>query len=65
MKDIKAVGFDMDFTLAQYNYEFDMLAFEGAKEKLVGMGYPKDVAKFTFDPMKYRRRLQCRISATF
>jgi hypothetical protein len=34
MCNLKAVGFDMDFTLAQYNEAFDLLAFEGAKEKL-------------------------------
>ena len=28
------VGFDMDYTLAQYNEAFDMLAFEGAKDEL-------------------------------
>ncbi|KAH8093439.1 5'-nucleotidase [Aureococcus anophagefferens] len=31
MGAIEAVGFDMDYTLAQYNVNFDMLAFEGAK----------------------------------
>lgn len=35
MRQIDAVGFDMDWTLAQYNVEFDLLAYNGAKEKLV------------------------------
>jgi hypothetical protein len=35
MKQVDAVGFDMDWTLAQYNRDFDLLAFDGAKEKLV------------------------------
>ena len=35
MKQIDAVGFDMDFTLAQYTVAFDQLAYNGAKEKLV------------------------------
>ena len=35
MKQIEAIGFDMDYTLAQYNYAFELLAFEGAKQKLV------------------------------
>ena len=35
MAQIDAIGFDMDFTLAQYTKEFDLLAYEGAKEKLV------------------------------
>ena len=42
MANIEAVGFDMDYTLAQYNEAFDMLAFEGAKDKLVDMGYPSE-----------------------
>lgn len=33
---IRAIGFDMDYTLAQYQQPaFDKLAFDGAKEKLV------------------------------
>ena len=42
MKQIEAIGFDMDYTLAQYNEAFDMLAFEGAKDKLIDMGYPSE-----------------------
>ena len=42
MANIEAVGFDMDYTLAQYNEAFDMLAFEGAKDKLIDMGYPSE-----------------------
>ena len=45
MANIEAVGFDMDYTLAQYNEAFDMLAFEGAKDKLVDMGYPAKRSK--------------------
>ena len=41
MANIEAVGFDMDAPLAQYNEAFDMLAFEGAKDKLIDMGYPE------------------------
>jgi len=41
---LEAVGFDMDFTLAQYNEAFDLLAFEGAKRKLIEtFKYPKEV----------------------
>lgn len=57
MKDILAVGFDMDYTLAQYNVEFDLLAFEGAKEKLVNLGYPREVLDFEFDPETHMRGL--------
>lgn len=49
MEQIDAVGFDMDWTLAQYNEEFDLLAFNGATDKLVNMlEYPVDVLKFAY-----------------
>lgn len=45
MKSILAVGFDMDYTLAQYKPEtFESLAYEGTVRKLVNdLGYPKEV----------------------
>jgi hypothetical protein len=47
--NIEAIGFDMDFTLAQYNQEFDLLAFEGAKQKLVeNLNYPEEVLNFEY-----------------
>eukprot|EP00980_Cylindrotheca_fusiformis_P014607 scaffold3956_cov99-Cylindrotheca_fusiformis.AAC.4 len=48
---IKAIGFDMDYTLVQYRQPaFDQLAFDGAKEKLVyNLGYPKEVLDFEYD----------------
>ena len=56
MKHIEAVGFDMDWTLAQYNMEFDLLAYNGAKEKLVTwLGYPKEVLDLQYLYGAYRR----------
>ena len=51
MSAIKAIGFDMDYTLAQYEQPaFDKLAFDGAKEKLVtALGYPQEVLDFEYD----------------
>lgn len=48
---LTAVGFDMDYTLAQYQQPaFDKLAFDGAKAKLVEkLGYPKEVLDFEYD----------------
>jgi hypothetical protein len=48
---IAAIGFDMDYTLAQYQQPaFDKLAFDGAKEKLVRkLGYPEEVLDFEYD----------------
>ncbi|CAM9794749.1 unnamed protein product, partial [Laminaria digitata] len=58
MKQIKAVGFDMDYTLAQYFTAFDQLAFDGAKEKLVqDLGYPMEVHGFNYDPEFFARGL--------
>lgn len=46
MKSILAVGFDMDYTLAQYKPEtFESLAYEGTIKKLVhNLGYPSEVS---------------------
>ncbi|KAJ0255845.1 HAD-superfamily hydrolase [Hirschfeldia incana] len=51
MKNIIAVGFDMDYTLAQYKSEtFESLAYEGTVRKLVyGLGYPSELLEWTFD----------------
>lgn len=78
---LEAVGFDMDFTLAQvcvfplinviyksnnlysscvqYKESFDLLAFEGAKQKLINsLGYPAEfVSTFYYDSQAYRRGL--------
>ena len=48
----------MDYTLAQYTTDFDLLAFNGAREKLVKvMGYPEEVLSFTYNPDDFRRGL--------
>lgn len=51
LENIRAIGFDMDYTLAQYKQpEFDKLAFDGAVKKLVSdKGYPEAVLNFTYD----------------
>ncbi|RID56112.1 hypothetical protein BRARA_G03335 [Brassica rapa] len=51
MKNIIAVGFDMDYTLAQYKSEtFESLAYEGTVRKLVyDLGYPRELLEWTFD----------------
>ena len=56
MEVMEAIGFDMDFTLAQYTLDFDLLAYNGAKEKLVALfGYPKEVLDFEYDQSLCRR----------
>lgn len=51
MKNIVAVGFDMDYTLAQYKPEtFESLAYEGTLKKLVfDLGYPQELLQWAFD----------------
>jgi HAD superfamily 5'-nucleotidase-like hydrolase len=50
------VGFDMDYTLAQYNTDFELLAYEGAKKKLVEwLGYPTKVLSFEYQDSIPRR----------
>lgn len=48
--NVRAIGFDMDYTIAQYKQPaFDKLAFDGAKEKLVQLGYPKEMLDVEYD----------------
>lgn len=54
MKNIVAVGFDMDYTLAQYKPEtFESLAYEGTIRKLVyDLGYSEEVCYFLYFKLK-------------
>ena len=50
MKKIQAVGFDMDYTLAQYRPEFEQLAWELSLDRLVRkFGFPKEALHFKYD----------------
>ncbi len=59
LDNLRAVGFDMDYTLAQYQQpQFDKLAFDGAKAKLVhSLGYPKEVLDLEYDHTYWVRGL--------
>lgn len=52
MRSIVAVGFDMDYTLAQYKPDtFESLAYEATIKKLVyDLGYPIEVSLISFLP---------------
>ena len=44
LASIRAIGFDMDHTLAQYDPQtFETLAFEKARAKLIACGYPRSL----------------------
>ncbi|MFZ9519570.1 MAG: HAD-IG family 5'-nucleotidase [Silvanigrellaceae bacterium] len=50
MRNIRAVGFDMDYTLALYKPEaFEVLAYNETLKKLVNVGYPEDILEWKFD----------------
>ena len=57
LSGIRAIGFDMDYTLAQYQQPaFDQLAFDGAKAKLVrNFGYPDAVLDLTYNHTQWTR----------
>ena len=57
MDKIQAVGFDLDYTLAEYKTEFDLLAYRGAIRKLRQLGYPKEIEEFEYMPGAYQRGL--------
>jgi HAD superfamily 5'-nucleotidase-like hydrolase len=56
LRSIKAIGYDMDYTLVHYHVrEWETAAFAHAKEELLRMGYP--VADIEFDPRAVIRGL--------
>tara|TARA_R110002072_G_scaffold534_8_gene4291 strand:- start:42142 stop:43503 length:1362 start_codon:yes stop_codon:yes gene_type:complete len=57
LKKIKALGFDMDYTIVRYNSQaFEELTHQTTIKKLVELkGYPQEVLNFKFD---YQRSLQ-------
>ncbi|MEO0812536.1 MAG: 5'-nucleotidase domain-containing protein, partial [Myxococcota bacterium] len=51
MDGIKAVGFDMDYTLARYRRErLERLGHELTIEKLIERGYPEAIRDLDYDP---------------
>ncbi|XP_037937082.1 cytosolic purine 5'-nucleotidase isoform X3 [Teleopsis dalmanni] len=51
LENIKFYGFDMDYTLAEYKSpQYEQLGFDLVKERLVSMGYPKEILQFEYDP---------------
>ena len=48
---VRAVGFDMDYTLAVYTLEFERLAWDLTLDVLVqDHGFPEDIRAFEYDP---------------
>jgi len=50
LEKIKFYGFDMDYTLAEYKAEeYETLGFELVKERLIQIGYPKEISEFQYN----------------
>ncbi|CAL5970757.1 5'-nucleotidase [Hexamita inflata] len=48
---IKAVGFDMDYTIAPYNEEYEKLQFELTIKNLINLyRYPEEIKQIEYDP---------------
>ncbi|XP_060764277.1 LOW QUALITY PROTEIN: 5'-nucleotidase, cytosolic II, like 1 [Neoarius graeffei] len=51
LEKIKCYGFDMDYTLAEYKSpEYEGLGFEMLRDRLVSIGYPHELLRYTYDP---------------
>jgi len=51
LEKIKFYGFDMDYTLAEYkSEEYENLGFELVKERLIQIGYPKEISNIKYKP---------------
>ncbi|XP_041916405.1 5'-nucleotidase, cytosolic II, like 1 isoform X1 [Alosa sapidissima] len=49
--NIKCYGFDMDYTLAMYKSpEYEALGFELLRDRLVSIGYPHELLRYSYDP---------------
>ncbi|KAG8459104.1 hypothetical protein KFE25_002511 [Diacronema lutheri] len=50
LRSIKCIGYDMDYTLVQYNFqEWEAAAYTYAKQALAKLGFPVDALEFTDD----------------
>uniref|UniRef100_A0A8C6UQW6 5'-nucleotidase n=1 Tax=Neogobius melanostomus TaxID=47308 RepID=A0A8C6UQW6_9GOBI len=51
LENIKCYGFDMDYTLAIYKSpDYESMSFELIRDRLVSVGYPHELLRYTYDP---------------
>ncbi|KAM4527643.1 5'-nucleotidase, cytosolic II, like 1 [Odontesthes bonariensis] len=51
LEDIKCYGFDMDYTLAVYKSpDYESMGFELLRDRMVSIGYPHELLRYTYDP---------------
>ncbi|XP_073334567.1 5'-nucleotidase, cytosolic II, like 1 isoform X2 [Pagrus major] len=51
LESIKCYGFDMDYTMAMYKSpDYESLGFELIRDRMVSVGYPHELLRYTYDP---------------
>uniref|UniRef100_A0A3P8SJS2 5'-nucleotidase, cytosolic II, like 1 n=1 Tax=Amphiprion percula TaxID=161767 RepID=A0A3P8SJS2_AMPPE len=51
LENIRCYGFDMDYTLALYKSpDYESLGFELIRDRMVSIGYPHELLRYTYDP---------------
>ncbi|XP_028273045.1 5'-nucleotidase, cytosolic II, like 1 [Parambassis ranga] len=51
LENIKCYGFDMDYTLAIYKSpDYESMGFELLRDRMVSIGYPHEILRYTYDP---------------
>ncbi|KAM6976357.1 5'-nucleotidase, cytosolic II, like 1 [Tautogolabrus adspersus] len=51
LENIKCYGFDMDYTMAIYKSpDYESMGFEMIRDKMVSIGYPHEILRYTYDP---------------
>uniref|UniRef100_A0A8C6NVP5 5'-nucleotidase, cytosolic II, like 1 n=1 Tax=Nothobranchius furzeri TaxID=105023 RepID=A0A8C6NVP5_NOTFU len=51
LESIKCYGFDMDYTLAMYKSpDYESTGFELLRDRMVSVGYPHELLRYTYDP---------------
>ncbi|KAL3041601.1 hypothetical protein OYC64_019728 [Pagothenia borchgrevinki] len=51
LENIRCYGFDMDYTMAMYKSpDYESLGFELLRDRMVSVGYPHELLRYTYDP---------------
>ncbi|KAK5851946.1 hypothetical protein PBY51_023458 [Eleginops maclovinus] len=51
LETIRCYGFDMDYTMAMYKSpDYESLGFELLRDRMVSVGYPHELLRYTYDP---------------
>uniref|UniRef100_A0A8C2WYS7 5'-nucleotidase, cytosolic II, like 1 n=1 Tax=Cyclopterus lumpus TaxID=8103 RepID=A0A8C2WYS7_CYCLU len=51
LENIQCFGFDMDYTMAMYKSpDYESMGFELIRDRMVSVGYPHELLRYTYDP---------------